>query len=263
MSDDFDSRYKFPDNHGGFVYVWAGSEAEAWRLAQPEIAAHDAAASSQQHHQEQGKSGDWHVSNVDQVIDDAYNDAMWWHNNRIAGDACKSCGINHDGGCMAKPTDGEILDANSYGQLAGETRPTQYGKRGPAVYVTGASPTLVNNTIYGGATASGQGIVVNDNAAPTIMNNIIANTATAIQITGATAQTGTIVGYNLFQGNNANGTAGSSALTPAASAPLFVDSLTNNFYLAAGSLAIPSGPVEARIVIKTLNVSEGSAMIED
>ncbi|MCU0982380.1 MAG: hypothetical protein MUF25_24755, partial [Pirellulaceae bacterium] len=99
---------------------------------------------------------------------------------------------------------------------------------------------IVNNTIYGGATASGQGIVVNDNAAPTIMNNIIANTATAIQITGATAQTGTIVGYNLFQGNNANGTAGSSALTPAASAPLFVDSLTNNFYLAAGSLAIDS-----------------------
>jgi VCBS repeat-containing protein len=99
---------------------------------------------------------------------------------------------------------------------------------------------IVNNTIYGGANPVGQGILVNDNAAPTIMNNIIANTATAIQISGATAQTGTIVGYNLFQGNNAIGTAGSFAFTPVSSAPLFVDPLTNNFYLAAGTLAIDS-----------------------
>jgi hypothetical protein len=98
---------------------------------------------------------------------------------------------------------------------------------------------IVNNTIYGGANPVGQGILVNDNAAPTIMNNIIANTATAISI-GATAQTGTIVGYNLFQGNNAIGRAGSFAFTPASSAPLFVDPLTNNFYLVAGTLAIDS-----------------------
>ena len=67
------------------------------------------------------------------------------------------------------------------------------------------------------------------------MNNIFANTTTAIQLVGATAQTNTVVGYNLFQGNNNIGTAGSFAFTPAGTAPLFVDPLNSNFYLATGT----------------------------
>ena len=158
MSDDYDSRYGYTDNQGNKFYVWAGSDAEAWRLAQVTIAAHDAAASSQQHHQQQSKPGDWHVSNIDQVIQDTFNDAINWHNNRVAGDACRKCGINHDGGCMAKPTDGEVLDAVSYGQLAGETRPTQYGKRGPAVYVN--DPQAHRAQTGGGGRKSNAGCIV-------------------------------------------------------------------------------------------------------
>lgn len=29
-------------------------------------------------------SGEWHVGNVDEVIQDTYNKALWWHNNRIS-----------------------------------------------------------------------------------------------------------------------------------------------------------------------------------
>ena len=103
-------------------------------------------------------SGDWRIGRIDEIIEDEYNNALWWHNNRIAGDACKSCGISHTGGCMAKPTDGEILDANSYGQLAGETRPTQYGKRGPAVYVN--DPQAHRAQTGGGGRKRGGGCII-------------------------------------------------------------------------------------------------------
>lgn len=29
-------------------------------------------------------SGDWRIDRIDQVIQDTYNEALWWHNNRIS-----------------------------------------------------------------------------------------------------------------------------------------------------------------------------------
>ncbi|MBI5760347.1 MAG: tandem-95 repeat protein [Planctomycetales bacterium] len=107
---------------------------------------------------------------------------------------------------------------------------------------------IVNNTIYGGATAVGTGINVSNNASPTILNNIIANTANAMIIdnsssTGAISatQTGTFV----FQGNTSLGTVGGAAYAPTpndiqllATDALFLS--TTSFYLASGSKAIDS-----------------------
>ena len=104
-----------------------------------------------------------------------------------------------------------------------------------------ASPfgRIINNTIYGGPTARGVGIQVDENAAPTILNNIIANAVTGIGIDGSSAPT-TVVGFNLFQGNTNNGTIGSDAILLAPNEPLFVSPSTRNFYLAANSRAIDS-----------------------
>ncbi len=101
---------------------------------------------------------------------------------------------------------------------------------------------IVNNTIYGGATATGVGIDVTDNASPTILNNIVANTVSGIRIDGSSAGLSSppVVGANLFRGNTANGTTGSNPIQLAAADPLFVNPANRNFYLAAGSQAIDS-----------------------
>src|SRR5690606_38976018 len=97
---------------------------------------------------------------------------------------------------------------------------------------------IVNNTIYGGATPAGTGIRIEQNASPTLLNNIIASTVTGISVDGSS--TSTVVGSSLFRGNTANGTTGSDAMFLAANAPLFINATLNNYYLAAGSLAIDS-----------------------
>ncbi len=103
---------------------------------------------------------------------------------------------------------------------------------------------VINNTIYGGDTQTGTGVRVN-NASPTMVNNIIANTQTAIDLIGATAQT-TVVSHGLYQNNGNNGTPGSSAITYPANLPLFVDPKTNNFYLAAAPQGVPGAIDSAR-----------------
>ncbi len=97
---------------------------------------------------------------------------------------------------------------------------------------------IMNNTVYGGDTASGAGIEITENAAPTVINNIIANTISGLSIDGSSG--GTIVGANLFKGNTNNGTIGQNAIVLQPADPLFVNALLGNFYLAAGSLAIDS-----------------------
>lgn len=105
---------------------------------------------------------------------------------------------------------------------------------------------IVNNTIVGGNTInvnarSGVGVSVESNASPTLLNNIFANTTTAIQAAG----TSPVIGSNLFH-NNGSPTqptdllAGSNPLFQVAGDPLFVNTLTKNFYLQAGALAIDS-----------------------
>ncbi len=111
---------------------------------------------------------------------------------------------------------------------------------------------IVNNTIYGGATAAGVGINVQNNAAPTILNNIIANTVTGINVDATSIAT--IVGTSVFQGNTINLTsfnnlvAATNSIFIAPGAPLFVNPNTASnteesgagFYLTENSGAIDS-----------------------
>lgn len=108
---------------------------------------------------------------------------------------------------------------------AGPTAPVPFGK-------------IANNTVYGGQSATGVGIRVEQNASPTLLNNIVANTSTAIQIDGTSNST--VVDTSLFQGNGNNGTVGQNAILLASGDPLFVNPAQNNFYLAPMSLAIDS-----------------------
>ncbi len=54
------------------------------------------------------------------------------------------------------------------------------GDSNPAGSALAAIPfgRIINNTIFGGMTAAGIGISVNENAAPSLINNILANTLT-------------------------------------------------------------------------------------
>ncbi len=97
---------------------------------------------------------------------------------------------------------------------------------------------VINNTIYGGVQAGGDGIRVSNNVAPTLLNNIIANTNTAIN--NATGGNSIVVERSTYQNNGANGINGVDGQFLLPGAPLFVDPTTNNFYLAAGAAAIDS-----------------------
>src|SRR5262249_9652011 len=65
---------------------------------------------------------------------------------------------------------------------------------------------IMNNTIYGGETPSGTGILVDVNAAPSILNNIIANTSLGLDV-DPTSQATTVVAANLYAGNTNHGAA--------------------------------------------------------
>ncbi|MEO8268418.1 MAG: hypothetical protein ABI557_01785, partial [Aureliella sp.] len=97
---------------------------------------------------------------------------------------------------------------------------------------------ILNNTIYGGETASGAGIQITENASPTVINNIIANTVSGLTVDASSSSS--VFGANLFKGNTANGTLGQNAIVLQTTDPLFVNALLGNFYLAIGSLAIDS-----------------------
>ena len=104
---------------------------------------------------------------------------------------------------------------------------------------------VLNNTIYGGATPSGVGVQVSQNASPTILNNIFANLATGVSVDNTSSST--VLEGSIYQndGTNLTGTVFnggdlfSNALAP--SDPLFTNAAANDFYLAAGSKAIDSG----------------------
>lgn len=97
---------------------------------------------------------------------------------------------------------------------------------------------IINNTIYGGSSARGVGIQVEQNASPTLLNNVVANTVTGIQVDGSSSST--VVATTLFQGNGANGTIGSDFIILNNSDPLFVNPAVNNYYPAPGSAAVDS-----------------------
>lgn len=96
---------------------------------------------------------------------------------------------------------------------------------------------ILNNTIWGGASANGTGILVGPNASPTVLNNIVSNTLTGIVVDPSSP---TEISFNLFAGNTANGPTGTNAIVLAAGAPLFKDPANRNFYPVQNSGAVDS-----------------------
>ena len=89
---------------------------------------------------------------------------------------------------------------------------------------------IINNTIYGGSSATGIGIRVEQNAGPTLLNNVISNTATGISIDGSSSAS-TVVATSLFKGNTSNGTVGSDSISLLPTEALFVNPNQNNYYI--------------------------------
>jgi hypothetical protein len=118
---------------------------------------------------------------------------------------------------------------------------------------TGSVPTaavpygrIVNNTIYGGASASGTGVEVTENAGPTLMNNVFANLARGVSVddssrvdadgnqravitTSAFREVGTQVSPGVTQSQPLNLTTDP-----------FVNAAAGNFYPTAGSAIVDS-----------------------
>jgi hypothetical protein len=100
---------------------------------------------------------------------------------------------------------------------------------------------VINNTVFGGSTATGIGIQVGVNAGPSLLNNIIANTATGIAVNPTSVNT-TVIGANLFSSNNNNisgATATNSIIVPSGT-QIFRNAAARNFYPVAGSPAVDS-----------------------
>lgn len=107
---------------------------------------------------------------------------------------------------------------------------------------------IINNTIVG-SKASDIGILVDDNASPTLLNNIVSHLGTGIRVADVGSNT-TVVGGTIYHdiaagsqltGPGAPANGGDDALTVAAGAPMFINAAKDNYYLAAGSLAVDSG----------------------
>ncbi len=125
-------------------------------------------------------------------------------------------------------------DANAGGTATNPATMVPFGK-------------IINNTIYGGAVATGTGVRVETNASPTLLNNLIANTSTGIFVDGTSSTTNpsvdrrTVISRTFFQGNTnriVGGVTDASEIVSPGGTPLFVNPGVGNFYLLAGSPAI-------------------------
>ena len=116
-------------------------------------------------------------------------------------------------------------------------------RQSPGTFMNSFSQAIVGTLSNG----LGAGIVVQDNASPTLLNNIVAGLSTGILVDPSSQAAGTVIAGSLYQGNQTGLTDGFGG-TPAKtslirlpfSAPLFRDSSTRNFYVAAYSEAIDS-----------------------
>jgi len=141
-----------------------------------------------------------------------------------------------------------ISSGNGAILFSGDTDP---GGQPPAAAPFGR---IINNTIYGtsaksgGATVSGTGVQVQNNAAPTIINNIFAHLSTAISVDASSSDSRynpTVITSNLYQGNSnnvvsANPIVETNAIYLAATDALFTNAAAGDFYLVKGSLAVDS-----------------------
>ena len=98
---------------------------------------------------------------------------------------------------------------------------------------------IVNNTIYGGATAQGVGIDVRENAGPTLLNNLFANLATGVNVDVTSAPV-TVVGTSAFHNVGAQVTGVASDRPLVLTANPFVNAAAGNFYPVAQTPLIDS-----------------------
>ncbi|MGB8854157.1 MAG: fibronectin type III domain-containing protein [Pirellulales bacterium] len=120
---------------------------------------------------------------------------------------------------------------------------------------------IVNNTIYGGATARGVGVTVSQNASPTLINNLFANLATGVSVDATSRSTVVAVSGFANTASQVVGVSQDRAINLGATTP-FVNAAGGNFYLRAGSSAIDSGlntlqdRTDFRVVNATIDVPE-------
>jgi hypothetical protein len=99
---------------------------------------------------------------------------------------------------------------------------------------------IVNNTIYGGATPTGIGVQVTDNASPTLLNNLFANLAQGISVDGSSAARTPVVGTSAYWNTATQVTGITQSNQIVLTGDPFVNAGTGNFYLTAGTRAIDS-----------------------
>ncbi len=123
---------------------------------------------------------------------------------------------------------------------------------------------LVNNTLYGGATPTGTGIQVTQNAGPTIINNLFASLSTGVNVDGTSGLDGqgqqrTVVGTSAFWDTATEVAGASQSLPIPLSANPFVNAEAGNFYLVPGSAAIDSSldSLQDREEFRVVNASVG------
>jgi hypothetical protein len=98
---------------------------------------------------------------------------------------------------------------------------------------------IVNNTIYGGATAQGVGVDVRDNAGPTLLNNVFANLATGVSVDASSAAR-TVVGTSAFFNATTQVSGVASDRPLVLTGNPFVNAAAGNFYPVAGTPVIDS-----------------------
>jgi hypothetical protein len=123
---------------------------------------------------------------------------------------------------------------------------------------------LVNNTLYGGATPTGTGIQVTQNAGPTIINNIFASLATGVNVDGTSRLDGqgrqrTVVGTSAYWSTAIEVAGASQSLPIPLTGNPFVNAEAGNFYLVPGSAAIDSSldSLQDREEFRVVNASVG------
>ncbi|HJT32874.1 MAG TPA: right-handed parallel beta-helix repeat-containing protein, partial [Pirellulales bacterium] len=156
----------------------------------------------------------------------------------------------HQGGLINTPTlnsaqlvDGVVIINNLIYGVGGSGIRFQGD---PSASPAGSVPfgRIVNNTIYGGDSQAGIGIIVANRASPTMLNNLLVNLSAGVLVD---ASSNAVLGENLFQNDLTNSNVGTGSfpiVIGAATPSQFINPSTDpskaNFYLQPNSQAIDS-----------------------